>query len=250
MLWCRSRQVREVGAAGRPARCAKIFGPAAVACAAGYWLPALSSVVPGLRAPLGVLDHVSDAGRIALTFDDGPHPHGTPAVLEWLAQADARATFFLVGEQVARWPELAVEVVAAGHTVGLHAYHHELLPRLGPWRLRRDLETAAEVIQEVTGRELRFCRAPHGVPSVSDVVEARRHGWTMVHWSRWGKDWMARATPASIASLVVKDLRGGDIVLLHDADHYSARDSWRRTVAALPLIGEVMEQRGLGFAAL
>ena len=61
---------------------------------------------------------------------------------------------------------------------------------------------------------------------------------------------MARATAESIASLVTKNLRGGDIVLLHDADHYSTRDSWRRTVAALPLIGEVMERRGLGFAAL
>ena len=197
-----------------------------------------------------MIDHIPDTRRVALTFDDGPHPEGTPAVLAWLAQADARATFFLVGEQVERWPELAVAVAAAGHTIGLHAYRHDLLPRLGPWRLRHDLETGTRIIQGATGRELRFCRAPHGVPTTSDLVLARRSDRTLVHWSRWGKDWMARATPDSIASLVVKNLRGGDIVLLHDADHYSAPGSWRRTVAALPLIGEAMEQRGLGFAAL
>jgi peptidoglycan-N-acetylglucosamine deacetylase len=109
---------------------------------------------------------------------------------------------------------------------------------------------AACLIESVTGRELRFCRTPRGVPSIGDLVVARRTGRTLVHWSRWGKDWMAQATPESIASRVVKDLRGGDIVLLHDADHYGAPGSWRRTLAALPLIRQAMEQRGLGFAAL
>ena len=235
------------GTAGRVAR---TLGVTATAGIAAYWWPALSSVMPTLRAPLGIVDHIADPSRIALTFDDGPHPEGTPAVLEWLARADARATFFLVGEQVERWPELAVAVAAAGHTVGLHAYRHDLLPRLGPWRLRRDLDRAARVLREVTGREMRLCRAPHGVPTTSDLLLARRDGRTLVHWSRWGKDWMARATPESIASLVVEHLRGGDIVLLHDADHYSAPGSWRRTLAALPAIREAAEQRGLGFAAL
>jgi peptidoglycan/xylan/chitin deacetylase (PgdA/CDA1 family) len=225
-------------------------GAAAAAGVAGYWLPALSSVLPGLRGPFGVLDHICDTSRVALTFDDGPHPEGTPAVLEWLAGAGATATFFLVGEQVKRWPELAAEVAAAGHTIGLHAYRHDALSRLGPWRLSRDLDAATEVIQGATGRELRFCRAPKGIPTMADVVLARRHGREIVHWSSWGKDWKAAATPASIASLVLKNLRGGEIVLLHDADHYSAPGSWRRTVGALPLIREAMEERGLGFAAL
>lgn len=225
-------------------------GTAAAVGVAGYWLPTLSSVVPGLRAPFGVLDHISDTSRVALTFDDGPHPKGTPAVLEWLAEVGAVATFFLVGEQVERWPGLAAEVAAAGHTVGLHAYRHDTLPRLGPWRLSRDLDAAAEVIQAITGQKLRFCRAPRGMPTMGDVVLAHRHGREIVHWSRCGNDWQAQATPESIATRVVRHLRGGDIVLLHDADHYSAPGSWRRTLAALPLIREAMEERGLGFAAL
>jgi peptidoglycan/xylan/chitin deacetylase (PgdA/CDA1 family) len=226
------------------------LGTAAAVGVAAYWLPTVSSVVPALRAPFGVLDHISDTCRVALTFDDGPHPEGTPAVLEWLAGAGAVATFFMVGEQVERWPGLAAEVAAAGHTIGLHAYRHDTLSRLGPWRLSRDLDAATEVLQGVTGRELRFCRAPRGIPTMGDVVLAHRHGRKIVHWSRWGKDWKVRATAESIASLVVENLRGGDIVLLHDADHYSAPGSWRRTVAALPLIRQAMDERELGFAAL
>ena len=143
-------------------RSAKFLGTALSAAAAGYWLPALSSVVPSLRGPFGILDHISDTRRVALTFDDGPHPRGTPAVLEWLADVGALATFFLVGEQVDRWPELAADVAAAGHTIGLHAYRHDFRARIGPWLLSRDLEAAARSIHDATGKAPHFCRAPLG----------------------------------------------------------------------------------------
>ena len=64
----------------------------------------------------------------------------------------------------------------------------------------------------------------------------RRLGWQPLLWSRWGRDWEARATPETIAARATRDLTGGDVVLLHDADHYSSADSWRRTAAALPSI--------------
>lgn len=236
-------------AAPRRGRAAKLAALGAAAAGA-YWSPTLSSVVPGLRAPLGVRDHLVDRGRVALTFDDGPHPEGTPAVLAWLEQAGVRATFFLVGEQVERWPGPVARIAAAGHTIGLHAYRHDLLPRLGPWRLSRDLDAAVEVIQGATGVPVRFCRAPLGIPTMADLVLARRYGRELVHWARWGRDWEAQATPESIAALATKDLQGGEILLLHDADHYSAAGSWRRTAAALPLIRTAVEGRGLGFGAL
>src|SRR5271166_6441461 len=93
----------------------------AAASMMSYVLPGLAAwVLPGLRAPLGLEDRTSSGTGFALTFDDGPHPQGTPAVLEILARERMAATFFLVGEQVRRSPSLVQEIVAAGHDIGLH----------------------------------------------------------------------------------------------------------------------------------
>ena len=208
-------------------------------------MPGLAASSSPVRRFLHVRDRLEDAGSVALTFDDGPHPQGTPAVLEQLEAAGAGATFFLVGEQVERWPTLAREIVQRDHTVGLHAYRHNLLPRLGPRRLGADVARAVQAIREATGVEPRVARPPHGVLTAGDLLLARRYGWDLVMWSRWGRDWEAGATPTSIADRVTRDLRGGEIILLHDADHYAAPGSWRRTANALPEIFKRMKHRGL-----
>src|SRR5438477_403188 len=100
----------------------RLLGGLATLAIASYALPALAGAWPPLRRPLGIEDRTSSGLGYALTFDDGPHPRGTPAVLEILARTGAAATFFLVGEQVARDPALALEVAAAGHHVGLHCH--------------------------------------------------------------------------------------------------------------------------------
>ncbi|HEX4562918.1 MAG TPA: polysaccharide deacetylase family protein, partial [Solirubrobacteraceae bacterium] len=102
------------------------------ATAAAYMFPGLAAAVPALRAPLGIEDRAAGGRGYALTFDDGPHAQGTTAVLEVLASARVRATFFLVGEQVERNPSLAVEIVAAGNEIALHCHRHRNLLRLTP----------------------------------------------------------------------------------------------------------------------
>jgi peptidoglycan/xylan/chitin deacetylase (PgdA/CDA1 family) len=184
---------------------------------------------------------------VALTFDDGPHPQGTPAVLRALADARASATFYLVGEQVERWPGLAAEIAAAGHEIGLHGYRHRLLLRRSVPELARDLDRAFELITGATGREPVSYRPPYGVFSSGALRLVRRRGWRPLLWSRWGRDWGARETAAAIARRATRDLQAGDVVLLHDADHYSARDSWRRTVAALPMVIAAVEALGEPF---
>ena len=93
---------------------------------------ALAPVYPAAAAALNLPRTIGTTGLgVALTFDDGPHPEGTPAVLEALARADARAMFFVVGEQVQRRPALVAEIAAAGHAVALHGYRHRLQLRLG-----------------------------------------------------------------------------------------------------------------------
>jgi peptidoglycan/xylan/chitin deacetylase (PgdA/CDA1 family) len=157
-------------------------------------------------------------------------------VLETLDRAGAQATFFLVGEQVERRPRLAAEIVAAGHEVAIHGYRHVLLLRRTPRALRYDLERAADVIATATGVAPVLYRPPYGVFSTPSLALVRRLGWTPLLWSRWGRDWGARATAQAIAARASADLGAGDVVLLHDADFYSSADSWRKTVAALPTV--------------
>jgi peptidoglycan/xylan/chitin deacetylase (PgdA/CDA1 family) len=227
--------------------------PAAAALAAGaaWSLPALAPLVPSLCRPLGI-PRMLPGGEphVALTFDDGPHLRGTPAVLEALAAAGARATFFLVGEQVRKEPALAAEIVAAGHAVALHGDRHVLQLRMPPRRLAHDLDKGHATIAEATGVAPRHYRPPYGIFSPAGLVIVRRRGWSPLLWSRWGHDWRLHRTPAQIAGELTERLAPGDVLLLHDADDYSQPGSWQRTVNALPAVLEAIERRGLRTVAL
>jgi peptidoglycan/xylan/chitin deacetylase (PgdA/CDA1 family) len=217
----------------------------ALAVATVHAGPALCAWSPALRRALAVRDRAMSAGAVALTFDDGPHPRGTPATLATLQRLGVRATFFLVGEQVQRDPALAAEIVAAGHQVGIHCDRHRNLLRLSPAQVREDLARAEATIAQAIGQAPRLYRPPYGVLTAAGLVYARRRGWQPLLWTRWGHDWRARATPASIASEATADLSGGEVLLLHDADHYSVPGSWQRTVAALPLVVAEIDRAGL-----
>jgi peptidoglycan/xylan/chitin deacetylase (PgdA/CDA1 family) len=246
-----------------------LAGAAALTCTAVYALPALAgararlvsdragtrSGAPVQRAAgyagaalggwLGIEDRTASGAGYALTFDDGPHREGTPAVLEILARERVRATFFLVGEQVLRSPALAAEIVAAGHGIGLHCHRHRNLLRLTPHQVREDILRALGVIEETTGRSPALYRPPYGVSNAAALALARGRGWRTLLWSRWGRDWEARATPESIAELLTGGVGPGAVLLLHDADDYSAPSSWRRTAAALPRALDTLAARGL-----
>ncbi len=209
-----------------------------------YALPALAGAWPPLRAPLGVEDRTPNGRGWALTFDDGPHARGTPAALEVLAAEGVTATFFLVGEQVRRNPSLPREIVAAGHEIALHCDRHRNLLRLAPGQVREDLARAHDSIVSATGREPRLYRPPYGVLNAAALRLAAARGWRTLLWSHWGRDWEAHATPESIAARVTDGAGEGSVLLLHDADDYSAPGSWRRTVAALPAVIEAMRERG------
>lgn len=224
---------------------------------AGYVLPALAGPrpvgVPGSPAPtwpalrraLGVEDSTLDGGGWALTFDDGPHPQGTPGVLELLARERIAATFFLVGEQVVRNPQVAREIVAGGHAIGLHCHRHRNLLRLTPWQVREDVARAAATIEDATGISPTLYRPPYGVLNATALRLARRDGRRTLLWTHWGRDWERSATPESIATHVTDGVGEGSVLLLHDADDYSAAGSWRRTVLALPRVLDTLSERGL-----
>ena len=212
--------------------------------------PALAPIVPGLGRALDIeLRQEGDAG-VALTFDDGPHPQGTPAVMEVLREHGATATFFLAGEQVVQRPALVGEMVAAGHRVELHCHRHRNLLRLGTRQFLDDAERARAAIEEAGGQAVSDYRPPYGIFSAASLRAVRRRGWHPVLWSRWGRDWDRRATAESIARRASAGIEAGDIVLLHDADYYSAGRSWARTAAALPVILEELGGQGLRAVSL
>ena len=100
--------------------------------------------------------------------------------------------------------------------------------------MREDIARADATIADATGLAPRLYRPPYGVLNASALRLARAHGWRTLLWSEWGRDWEARATPASIAERVTQGAGEGSVLLLHDADDYSAPGSWRRTAGALP----------------
>jgi peptidoglycan/xylan/chitin deacetylase (PgdA/CDA1 family) len=218
---------------------------AATAAAIGYALPALAFYLRPARAGLAIEDRTASGAGYALTFDDGPHAQGTPAALELLAAAGVHATFFVVGEQVQRNHGLVEEIVAAGHRIGLHCHRHRNLLRLTPRQVREDINHAQALIEDASGHATTLYRPPYGIFNAAALTIARRRGWRPMLWSHWGRDWEARATPQSIASLLTADVHEGSVLLLHDADDYSAPSSWRRTIAALPRVLETLQQRGL-----
>jgi len=183
---------------------------------------------------------------VALTFDDGPHPEGTPAILEILARAGHKAMFFMIGEQVERRPELAAEVASQGHLVAVHGYRHRLEVRLSARELLLDLERGRATIEDATGATLHWHRPSYGVYSPAGLRAATSAGLRPLLWSRWGKDWRKFTTPKRIASRATRSLKVGDVILLHDADFYSARDSHKRTAEALEIIVAELKMREIG----
>jgi peptidoglycan-N-acetylglucosamine deacetylase len=197
----------------------------------------LAPVVPRAAAALQIPRRLTrGAPGVAITFDDGPHPEGTPAVLDVLARANARATFFVIGEQVERRPALAAEIVARGHAIALHGYRHRLQLRMSTAQVRDDLKRGAAAIEEAVGQAPRLHRPPFGIYSPAGLAAARSADLQPLLWSRWGKDWRKFTTPSRIAARAMRDVGPGDVILLHDADFYSAKHSHRRTVRALELI--------------
>jgi peptidoglycan/xylan/chitin deacetylase (PgdA/CDA1 family) len=218
-----------------------VVGAAAAAqiVPAGTWLPGLRSrLTPSLCGPM-------PARQVAVTFDDGPHPEGTIAVLDQLDRLGWHATFFVVGSQVRRFPEVVAETLRRGHAVELHGDDHRYSIARTPWGIADDLRRGRDTVGEVTGRAPQWWRPAYGVMSGPSYVAARRLGLRPVLWSAWGRDWRAEATPESVVTDLEAGRANGGTLLLHDSDEMSDPGSWRTTVAALPLLAERLQSEGL-----
>jgi peptidoglycan/xylan/chitin deacetylase (PgdA/CDA1 family) len=174
--------------------------------------------------------------EVAITFDDGPFPIYTTLLLDTLARLGIKATFFLVGEQVQRYPYFAQATVRAGHEVGNHTFHHARLSQLSEKQIEDEITRAQEVIAEVTGVRPRYFRPPGGKFAFPVIHTASALGLTTVFWTANSGDY-ARPGVAVLESKILGRLNSGGILLLHEGVG--------ETIRILPHATEVLRQRRL-----
>ena len=184
------------------------------------------------------------SARLALTFDDGPHPETTRRVLAALASTRHRATFFVLGEKVERHPEVVREIRDAGHTLAIHGYFHDRLhPFRSVRRVQRELERALDAIERASGIRPIWFRPPLGQTSPSTVRGARRAGVRLVGWSGRAYDGVRWRAPESVLESALRSSFDGAIVVLHDA---AERDDFEpASLAILPRLLAALDARGL-----
>jgi peptidoglycan/xylan/chitin deacetylase (PgdA/CDA1 family) len=217
-------------------RLATAGGLVAAGAVAARTAPLLGCVRPLRVALWPQLAGVGRHDHVALTFDDGPDPDGTPRVLEELACLDISATFFLLGSMTARHPDVARMITDAGHEIGVHGTLHLNHQLRTPTDVRNDIAQAFHLITDVTGVQPMWFRPPYGALAWASLRAANDLDLRTVLWTTWGRDWRARATPESVSADVCRHLRGGATILLHDSDCTSAPDSWHATLGALTRI--------------
>jgi peptidoglycan/xylan/chitin deacetylase (PgdA/CDA1 family) len=212
--------------------------------------PGITAIGPVRRRLFPRLAGLGRPDHVALTFDDGPDPASTPAFLELLAARRRQATFFLLGSMVDRAPELAAEIVAAGHEIAVHGWDHRYSILRTPRDARDDLARATAVVSAATGQRPRFFRPPYGVLSTGALAGARKLGLTPVLWSSWGREWTAGATAGTVFDTVMADLGSGATILLHDSDCTSPVGSAAAALGALPRLLDECAARGLSVGPL
>jgi len=213
----------------------------AVVTAVGLW-PRSTALGPNLKR---LPDAAAARREVALTIDDGPEPEVTPAVLDLLDAAGARATFFCIAANAQRHPELVREIVRRGHSVENHSHvHSHRFSLLGPRGLAREIGAAQSVLSDVTGVAPRFFRAPAGLrnPFLAPVLHGM--GLALASWTRRGFDTRER-DPQRVLQRLTRGLAAGDILLLHDGN--CARDAQGRPVvlAVLPALLDELRRQGL-----
>lgn len=193
-----------------------------------------------LRLP----DAAAARREVALTIDDGPDPEVTPAVLDLLDAAGARATFFCIAEQARRHPQLVREIVRRGHSVQNHSrVHRHNFSLLGPRGFAREIEGAQAVFAGIGIEPPTFFRAPAGLRNPFLAPVLHRLGLRLASWTRRGFDTRER-DPQRVLQRLVRGLAAGDILLLHDGN--AARDAAGRPVilGVLPaLLAELRQQQ-------
>jgi peptidoglycan/xylan/chitin deacetylase (PgdA/CDA1 family) len=187
--------------------------------------------------------------KLALTYDDGPNDPYTRHLMEVLAKHEVRATFFCIGRYAQQKPQIVRDLVEAGHVIGNHTYTHPNLAWQSQTQVRIQLSTCQNVLSDVIGSTPNLFRPPYGGRRPSVLRIARELNLEPIMWSITCYDWNA-TSPEQIEGHVKRQLRGGDVILLHDGRHTEIGVDRAHTVAATDRLITKYKAEGYEFVTI
>lgn len=190
-----------------------------------------------------------DIKKIALTFDDGPSAIYTEQILDILGKYNAKATFFVIGKNVKKHPEVIKKIVQQGHEIGNHSFSHPDMFIKTFGQIYSQLVMTEEAISDAVEYQPRLFRPPYGVDKRAVFKVIKRKGYVIIRWSASGKDWDSN-NPQKIAERVINSTKNGTIILLHDGRRTKPKPNCQATVDALPIIIEDLQAKGYEFVTV
>ena len=182
--------------------------------------------------------------KIALTFDDGPHPRYTPQILDVLDEYNIKATFFVVGVNAKNYPDTIEEVIKRGHEIGNHTYSHPHVSCLNSYTLKEEVEKCESAIYELMDYKTKLFRPPEGMIDADVRTVLRSLDYKVILWDIDTRDW-AHVPPDEIAKNVVDNISSGDIILMHDYVSYNSP-----TVEAIKIFIPTLIDKGYKFVVV
>jgi peptidoglycan/xylan/chitin deacetylase (PgdA/CDA1 family) len=208
------------------------------------WLTFVAKIV----LPHGYWGSSQTAGQedrhLHLTFDDGPHPDTTPALLDLLDEESAKATFFVLGKKIHRYPGLVAEIVKRGHTVGNHSFSHSIMPMMTTKRIESEIADTNDLIKEETGQEPVLFRPPFGLMDDRASWLLQERLMTTVYWGAVSEDWMGIGEKRVIGRTMQR-LSHGALIVLHEGKSIA-----KQTLVATREIIQQSRSHGYSFRAL
>ncbi len=199
----------------------------------------------GLWWQEGIIRKGKSKTKVAITFDDGPHPDFTPKILDVLKQKKVKATFFLTGGNAEKYPEVVKRIKKEGHDIGNHTYHHLNLSPKKLSTVKKEIILTEMVIKEITGEAPVYFRPPRGVYDQKVRRLLVDSGYSIILWTVTTQDW--RLPGVDFILKQARKAKGGDIILMHDSGSLTKAEGADRmqTVKALPILIDELRERGL-----
>jgi peptidoglycan/xylan/chitin deacetylase (PgdA/CDA1 family) len=198
------------------------------------------------RLPSSILwTNPTENRDVYLTFDDGPHREHTPRILDTLSRYDAKATFLVLGKWAEAQPDLVVQLIDSGHTVGNHTYSHTSLWFKNKKYVAREIELTDRVLYQIVRLSASHFRPPHGALTPAVLSAARESDKKVLMWTINTRDYSARSDEGTIIKRVLAKVRPGSIILFHDGNQRG-----HRTVSCIEKLIPALQSRGYTVSAL